>query len=48
MWTERLNSDAVAYGGAGIGNVDPLTASGGALQVALPANAILVLERAPG
>jgi 1,4-alpha-glucan branching enzyme len=48
VWTERLNSDATAYGGTGIGNADPLTASGGALQLMLPANAILVLERPPG
>jgi 1,4-alpha-glucan branching enzyme len=47
-WTERLNSDAAIYGGAGVGNPNPLEASGGALEVVLPANGAVVLERAAG
>jgi 1,4-alpha-glucan branching enzyme len=47
-WVERLNSDAGIYGGAGVGNPNPLEASGGALEVVLPANGTVVFERAAG
>jgi 1,4-alpha-glucan branching enzyme len=47
-WAERLNSDAAWYGGAGVGNPNPLHAAEGALDVVLPANAVVVLERAAG
>jgi 1,4-alpha-glucan branching enzyme len=46
-WTERFNSDAIAYGGAGVGNLTPLQAVGGTLDVVIPANAVVLLERAP-
>jgi len=46
-WAERLNSDQPVYGGAGATNPDPLQASGGAIDVIVPANGVVVLERAP-
>jgi 1,4-alpha-glucan branching enzyme len=44
-WAERLSSDADAYGGAGVGNSVPLRATAGALEVVVPANCVVVLER---
>lgn len=44
-WREIFNSDAPAYGGGGIDNGGELSALGGALNVRLPANAVVVLER---
>jgi 1,4-alpha-glucan branching enzyme len=44
-WAERLNSDAQTYGGAGIDNPEPLPANNGVLDVVLPANGIIMLER---
>jgi 1,4-alpha-glucan branching enzyme len=46
MWTERLNSDAAMYGGAGVENPDRVPSRGGALELVIPANAVVVLERA--
>lgn len=44
-WREIFNSDATIYGGGGVGNEGELSASGGALNVRIPANAVLVLQR---
>ena len=46
IWAELLNSDAAVYGGAGVGNPDPSAAANGALDVVLPANGIVMFERA--
>jgi 1,4-alpha-glucan branching enzyme len=44
-WREVLNSDAAAYGGAGVGNGDgPRRASAGRLEVLVPASGLVVLE----
>ncbi len=47
IWAERLNSDAQIYGGAGVGNPAPLQHYGGGLDLVLPANGVVMLERAP-
>jgi 1,4-alpha-glucan branching enzyme len=44
-WAERLNSDAQTYGGTGIDNPEPLQANNGGVDVVLPANGIVMLER---
>jgi 1,4-alpha-glucan branching enzyme len=44
-WCEVLNSDAAAYGGAGVGNGDaPRRSSAGRLEVIVPASGLVVLE----
>ncbi len=45
-WRERLNSDALAYGGGGVGRRLAVTAAVGSLSTALPANGVVVLQRA--
>lgn len=45
-WREVFNSDAVAYGGGGLGNAGTVASSGGAITVNVPANGVLVLQRA--
>ena len=45
MWREIFNTDAARYGGAGIGNPDPLDAAGGKLSLRLPARGVIVLRR---
>jgi 1,4-alpha-glucan branching enzyme len=45
-WHEVLNSDALAYGGAGVGNAGgPRRSSAGRLEVVVPAAGVVVLER---
>ena len=45
-WREVFNSDASAYGGDNVGNAGAtLTAQGGLLTLALPANGVLLLRR---
>ncbi|MCB2261592.1 MAG: alpha amylase C-terminal domain-containing protein [Candidatus Thiosymbion ectosymbiont of Robbea hypermnestra] len=44
-WREVLNSDAGTYGGWGLANPDPLRSTDGQLNVRIPANGLLVLER---
>jgi 1,4-alpha-glucan branching enzyme len=55
LWRERFNSDAGAYGGAGIGNAGaaasgamPAHGHAQSLSLTLPPLALLVLEHAPG
>ncbi len=44
-WREVFNSDALAYGGAGIGNGEaPRRSSAGRVEVVLPASGLVVLE----
>ena len=46
QWREIFNSDGVAYGGGNMGNLSAaLPASGGRIQVRLPAHSILVFRR---
>lgn len=44
-WSELLNSDGPRYGGAGVVNPKTLQTSGGNLDVVIPANSVIVLER---
>lgn len=44
-WREVLNSDSSRYGGNNIGNTAPIAARGGTLNLRMPANAVVVLER---
>ncbi len=45
-WREVFNSDATQYGGAGVGNFGAdVPASGGRIQVRVPANGVLMLHR---
>jgi 1,4-alpha-glucan branching enzyme len=45
-WRELFNSDAAIYGGANVGNLGAdLPASGGRIQLRIPANGLLVLQR---
>jgi len=45
-WQECLNSDASAYGGWNVGNLGAtLRASGGQLNVVIPANGVVVFSR---
>jgi 1,4-alpha-glucan branching enzyme len=46
-WSELLNSDANLYAGAGVGNPVSLHSDAGGLEVVLPANGVVVLEREP-
>jgi 1,4-alpha-glucan branching enzyme len=48
MWRELFNTDAARYGGAGVGNSDPLTAEAGKLSLRVPARGVLVLRREAG
>lgn len=43
-WREVLNSDAAPFGGAGIGNAAPVTATGGTISPILPACGVIVLR----
>ena len=44
-WREVLNSDAAAYGGAGVGNgAAPRRSRAGQIEVVVPAAGIVVLE----
>ncbi|HUO70383.1 MAG TPA: alpha amylase C-terminal domain-containing protein [Solirubrobacteraceae bacterium] len=45
-WTERLNGDAPAYGGSAVANPTPLQSASGAIDLVIPANGVVVLERA--
>jgi 1,4-alpha-glucan branching enzyme len=45
-WREIFNSDAAAYGGSDLRNEGALTSAGGVLTVNVPANSLLVLQRA--
>ncbi len=45
-WAERFNSDAPPYGGNEVGNPEPLQSAGGAIELVIPANGVVVLERA--
>ena len=42
---EVFNSDSTAYGGGGVTNTGRLISTGGALNVRLPANGVLVFQR---
>ncbi len=44
-WREVFNSDAPSYGGGGIGNTANVISAGGAINVRLPANGVVVLRR---
>lgn len=44
-WRESLNSDADTYGGSGLANADTLWSGGGRLNLRIPANAVIVLQR---
>ncbi|PUB90485.1 MAG: alpha-amylase, partial [gamma proteobacterium symbiont of Ctena orbiculata] len=44
-WREVFNSDADEYGGTNVGNRGGVNASDGCLNVVVPANGIIVLER---
>jgi len=44
-WREVFNSDAAEYGGTGLLNDGPIASTGGIITVAIPANAVLVLQR---
>jgi 1,4-alpha-glucan branching enzyme len=48
VWAELLNSDEHRYGGAGVGNTVPLSADGRQIEVVVPANGVVVLQRLPG
>ena len=45
QWREIFNSDDAVYGGSGLANPAPITSTGGLLNVRLPANSVLVLQR---
>ena len=45
QWREIFNSDAAIYGGSGLANPAPSTSTGGLLNVRIPANSVLVLQR---
>jgi len=45
QWREIFNSDAAVYGGSGLANPASITSTGGLLNVRLPANSVLVLQR---
>lgn len=46
VWTEAFDSDAAAYGGAGVGNgAAALWSAGGRIEVVVPACGLVVLER---
>jgi 1,4-alpha-glucan branching enzyme len=46
LWREIFNSDAAEYGGSGIGNFGAdVPASGGHIQVRVPANGVLVFQK---
>ena len=46
-WREAFNSDAAAYGGENLGNLGAtLRAAGARLEVVVPANGVVVFERA--
>ena len=44
LWREVLNSDALDYGGSGLGNLGRVTAENGAAHVILPPLATIMLE----
>ena len=44
-WREIFNSDASGYGGGGLVDANPITASGGTFTARLPANSVLVFQR---
>lgn len=44
-WREVLNSDAGIYGGASVGNREPLRSAGGAFRPRVPANGVVVFQR---
>jgi 1,4-alpha-glucan branching enzyme len=46
QWREVFNSDYPEYGGGGLTNASPVTSSGGMLTMNLPANSVVVLQRA--
>jgi 1,4-alpha-glucan branching enzyme len=48
LWREIFNTDSPRYGGAGVGNPGPLTASAGKLVLRLPARGVIVLRRGVG
>jgi 1,4-alpha-glucan branching enzyme len=43
-WKEMVNSDALDYGGSGIGNLGVVTVSGGHAVLTLPPLATIMLE----
>jgi 1,4-alpha-glucan branching enzyme len=46
QWRELFNSDAAIYGGNNVGNLGAdLPAGGGRLQLRIPANAVLILQK---
>jgi 1,4-alpha-glucan branching enzyme len=47
-WRELYNTDALRYGGAGVGNPVPLVAEDGKLRVRIPARGVVVLRRVAG
>jgi len=47
LWREILNSDAVHYGGAGLGNLGQVEARAGAAALTLPPLSTIMLEHVP-
>ena len=46
QWRELFNSDAAIYGGDNVGNLGAdLPAGGGRIQLRVPANAVLILQK---
>lgn len=46
QWRETFNSDASIYGGANVGNLGAaIPADDGHIELVIPANALLVLQR---
>jgi 1,4-alpha-glucan branching enzyme len=44
IWKEMVNSDALQYGGSGIGNLGTVTAKDGSAELTLPPLATIMLE----
>jgi 1,4-alpha-glucan branching enzyme len=44
VWKEIVNSDAVQYGGSGVGNMGTVTAKNGGAALMLPPLATIMLE----
>jgi 1,4-alpha-glucan branching enzyme len=43
-WKEMVNSDALQYGGSGMGNLGTVTATNGSAALTLPPLATIMLE----
>ena len=43
-WKEMVNSDAIHYGGSGVGNMGAVTCAGGSASLTLPPLATIMLE----